>query len=155
MREQVNVINMEDEAYQEKFMDQDVFIPAKGRILMGRREAVKFLGQHAGMNPKTGQPKVKNLVIEAINGKKVEVVPEFICNLCAMKFATQTELDEHSKVHKDQTFKDERLEKETQKTGAAPADAKTGPACPFCGLTVASPHGLKIHLASCKGAVKG
>jgi hypothetical protein len=90
MKEAVEVLNRDNAVYTEKFGDDVITIPAGGKIVMGRRDAIRFLGTHAGQDPKTGKAKVKNLEIVPIAGKPVQIAPKFICPLDGLEFSTCT-----------------------------------------------------------------
>lgn len=147
MKEPVEVINRHTEEYVEVFDDETIRIPAGGRVVMNRRQAVRFLGIHPGMDAKKGTMKIKNLDIIPLAKGAVEAAPKFICNVDGLEFSTQKELDEHTRlVHGGQQYKDERLEKKAE-------EKEVGIACPLCGFIAKNKAGLRVHLANCKADV--
>lgn len=99
------VFNDSSRDYTEEYNGEEILVPAKGSILMNRRDAVKFLGTYSGPDPKDStKPKEKRLRIIQLKPETSENGSgEYVCNLDGKTFNTQEELDEYLKKISDQT----------------------------------------------------
>lgn len=149
MKEAVEILNRDTAPYSEKFGDDIITIPAGGKVVMPRRDAVRFLGSHAGFDNVKGKDRVKNLEIVAIKGES-DPLPEikFTCPKDGLEFPTKEDLEDHiKKVHPGEQFLDARLEKKVE--GNRPIE--DGIKCPLCDFVAKNKAGLRVHLANCKG----
>lgn len=117
VRENFEIVNNGDKPYKEMFRGKEIVIPAKGSIVMERREAVNFVGQYIPFD-KEHSIGEKPLSMKPARGKApsapvavLDDEPEHVHPVTGKEYATKEALDEDLKGFEHLALKDEKDEK--------------------------------------------
>lgn len=100
-RETRKVWNDSDTEYVEKWKDREIRIPARGHIIMTRKDCVAFMGYFTGYDKEYPERSVKALRWTPHETEDI-ILEGHPCHICGLRFNTPQELSDHTKEHAGQ-----------------------------------------------------